>query len=119
MILVSNYQEAFSNAKIFNLELKSSDYFQEKLSQFRHWYFFPEADFFAPSKFIGYKDNSEQKYTMFLYQGADGRETDVVLRKFFKAIDKDQIPDLYHQLELFLWLYDKKPNKKAVIHIRK
>ena len=55
----------------------------ERLSDFRHWYYFRDLGLFAPSKFLGVLDTTVENY-----EGAhDGRQTTERLAQWFKAID--------------------------------
>jgi 5-methylcytosine-specific restriction protein A len=120
--LVSSYQEAYDNAVHFQNYLKSDATLQHKLSQYAHWYYFEKKGIFAPSKFIGYKDNT---YHSEAAHEGDGRETEKALAHIFrKVIPSSEQPDiyvseLYAKLAILLAKYDKKPKKNAVIHILK
>lgn len=70
---------------------------------------------FAPSKYIGYKEMSAQKYNNKDGTGADGRKTEVVLRKWFIKKDK---PELLDELRNRMLAYGK-IKKTAEIHILK
>lgn len=117
---VNSYEEALNNAATFINGLDESPTIQERLSFFKHWYYFPELDGFAPSKFIGYKNMDIQTYEVGSTEGPlDGRETEHALLKVFKKAEGDLKEKLYAKLEDFLGEYGKRPNKLTVIHIRK
>jgi hypothetical protein len=66
---------------------------------FRHWYYFPEDDAFAPSKYLGYKLATLENYKGY----GDGRDTVDVLKKYFNELDKhsEEFEHLYKKLERF------------------
>jgi len=85
---VDSYEEALNNADTFINGLDDSTAIQEKLSLFRHWYYFEELDGFAPSKFIGYKNMDIRAYEVGSTEGPlDGRETENALSKIFKTAE--------------------------------
>lgn len=96
MITVESYEKALENAKVFLKELPSSQLLQNRLSYFRHWYYFEEIDGFAPSKFIGYRGMDSRTYEAYaaLEKTTDGRKAERALRKFFNetsGFDKDRL----------------------------
>lgn len=119
---VSSYAEALDNAVRFQQYLKENETLQHKLSQYTHWYYFEKKNIFAPSKFIGYKNNTYNSETA--HQG-DGRETEKVLAHFFRKVVKSKtqpdifINELYNKLSVLLKLFGKKPKANAVIHFAK
>jgi hypothetical protein len=121
-IVITSYDQALDNALRYQDYLHSNDTLQRKLSQYTHWYYFPEQDIFAPSKFIGYKDNV---YNSESAHSGDGRETEKALAKHFRKVKlvHDQmdyfIKEFYDKLSLLLLKYNKKPKANAVIHIPK
>lgn len=121
MTLIDDINQAKDNITKFNNILKDDVNLIEILSNFRHWYYDSESDFFAPSKFIGYKDNNSEKYFGRIVSEnpvryTDGRDTQEALKKFYKQVDDDL---LFDKLESMLNLCNKKPNKRAVIYIQK
>jgi len=119
---VSSYAEALDNAVRFQKYLQENETLQHKLSQYTHWYYFEQKNIFAPSKFIGYKNNTYNSETA--HEG-DGRETEKALAHFFRKVVKSKtqpdifINELYSKLGALLKQYDKKPKANAVIHIAK
>lgn len=119
-ITISSYAEARENAMRFQEYLKHDEALQHKLSQYTHWYYFEQKGIFAPSKFIGYKNNT---YNSESAHAGDGRETEKALAPFFqKVIASDQQPDiyindLYARLAALLQKYGKRLKSGAVIHI--
>jgi 5-methylcytosine-specific restriction protein A len=120
--LVKSYPEALSNALHFQEYLKTDEMLQHKLSQYTHWYYFEDKGIFAPSKFIGYKNNTYHSESS---HPGDGRETEHALSHFFRKIvkSKDQpdiyVNELYNKLSQMLKKYGKKLKVNAVIHIRR
>lgn len=121
-IAITSYREALENAVRFQGYLKDNEKLANKLSQYTHWYYFPEKDIFAPSLFIGYKDNtynSESSHT------GDGRETEKALSKHFRKLKPRHeqqdyfINELYKKLIILLNRYHKNLKRNAVIHIPK
>ncbi len=120
--VISSLPEALENAVRFQDYLKNNGTLQQKLSQYTHWYYFEKKNIFAPSKFIGYKNNSYHSESA--HEG-DGRETEKALAPFFrKVVRSDVQPDiyvneLYTKLAALLSKYGKKLKKNAVIHLQK
>ena len=120
--VISSFAEALENAVHFQEYLKNNETLQHKLSQYTHWYFFEKKGIFAPSKFIGYRNNT---YNSESAHEGDGRETEKALSHFFRKVklSKEQpdifINELYAKLSALLKKYDKKLKTNAVIHIPK
>ena len=117
--IVTSYHEAFENAVRFHYYLKNNTSIITKLSQYTHWYYFPEKDFFAPSKFIGYKNNT---YSSESAHEGDGRVTEKALSAFFRKLKTDDqqdyfINEMYKKLTRLLNTHQKKLKRNAVIHI--
>ena len=78
MELIKSVNEALQNAERFNqLNEDSESKALERFSMFFHWYYFPDQDIFAPSKFIGYKNSTIKNYQ----GGGTGTETQRLLKK--------------------------------------
>ena len=109
--------EVVANVRQFNSDLEAKTDIVTQLSQFRHWYYVPNAGF-GPSKFIGYKNMNTAKYRR--GEDKDGRDTEVVLREWFRPLNEDssQYKKLYPQLESLLLRYGKMPRSNAIIHVR-
>jgi 5-methylcytosine-specific restriction protein A len=120
--VVTSYAEALENAVRFHYYLKNNESIIHKLSQYTHWYYFPEKEIFAPSKFIGYKDNTYNSESA--HQG-DGRETEKALARFFRKLKPRHeqqdyfINELYKKLTHLLKQHNKNLKRNAVIHIPK
>ncbi len=121
-ITVKSYPEALENAVRFQYYLKNNESIIHKLSQYTHWYYFPEKDCFAPSLFIGYKDNT---YNSESAHAGNGRETEKALARFFRKLKPRHeqqdyfINELYKKLSNILKPYSKNLKRNAVIHIPK
>jgi len=120
--LITSFAEAMENAVHFQEYLKTNETLQHKLSQYTHWYYFEKKNIFAPSKFIGYKNNTYHSESA--HEG-DGRETEKALSHFFRKVIKSKeqpdifVIELYAKLAAMLKQYKKKPKANAVIHIAK
>lgn len=117
---ISSYAEALENAMHFQEYLKQDETLQHKLSQYTHWYYFEKKGIFAPSKFIGYKNNTYHSESA---HDGDGRETEKALAPFFRKViaaphqPDIYVNDLYSRLTSLLQKYNKRLKKSAVIHI--
>jgi hypothetical protein len=80
---IESIDEAAVNAVEFNrLSVGYNCEALKRFSQFYHWYYVPNLDIFAPSKFIGYKNTTIDNY---LGTGHGG-ETQRVLSKWFRKV---------------------------------
>lgn len=93
--LITSYEQIVENAKNFNDVLYSGgrdSIAYKRFSQFSHWYYFPELDIFAPSKFIGYEGTTIDNYV-----GADegnGGVTTKTLDEFFVKAPESEFREL-------------------------
>lgn len=117
-VCVTSYEEALRNAETFLREVNDSVSVKDKLSSFKHWYYFEEIDGFAPSKFIGYKDMDMKAYEAGFNSTLDGRETERALQRLFRTAEGKQKDELLQKLEDFLGRYNKQPNAMTQIHIK-
>ena len=119
--LVETYEDVVKNAKVFCDNVNDCEELRSKLSNFQHWYYIEEIDKFAPSKFIGYQDNTVEDYIFGTSsQGyMDGRETEKQLNKWFKQTPEEVKNYYYHKLLGDLSWNSKEPNKRACVHIKK
>jgi len=118
-VFVKSYQDALENAVTFINGLDSADEIKDKLSSYRHWYYFKELDGFAPSKFIGYKQMNMKAYQAGFNAGLDGGRTEIALRPLFTIVDGPFKDELERKLAAFLNKYHKLPNAISQIHIKK
>ncbi|MFS0596653.1 HNH endonuclease [Peribacillus frigoritolerans] len=95
--LVEDIDEVKKNMIQFNNDIKENEEMRRRfLSHFRQWYYIREIDTFAPSKFIGYKKMNATRYNNKDGTGADGRKTEVELRRWFV---KKEVPLLHRELQ--------------------
>ncbi|MFW6008313.1 MAG: hypothetical protein ACOCP8_03515 [archaeon] len=88
--LVENIHEVKENIKKFNNAVKQKNkYITDKLSFFKRWYYDIDNNLFAPSKFIGYRNMTPEKYQKFSQNKLDGRETKNCLKRLSKEIKRD------------------------------
>lgn len=114
--LVTSYSEVVDNVRQFNFDLPNDHGLQSQLSQFRHWYYVEELQSFGPSKFIGYRGMTGERYRNKKGMGADGRVTLYHLQTaLHAALSEDD--KLRAELETFLGAYNKKSNALSKIHI--
>lgn len=122
-LLVNAYEEVVASARRYILELSNDEYLIRVIPNVQHWYYIKIEDkyVFAPSKFIGYLNNTGQLYYEYTGNGMDGRETERVLRNWFKPVEQGSKleEELMGKLEEFTRVYDKKVNKRAIIHVLK
>lgn len=85
MQLVKSFIQAEENAIRFSEVLtRAESKAFARLGQFFHWYYFPDKDVFAPSKFIGYVET-----TLESYEGlGTGTDTTRALKSWFHKLDK-------------------------------
>ena len=84
METVTLQSEVSENAKSFNEGLERSENLRNLLSYYRAWYYIPELDMVAPSKYIGYKHITPERFIT--EQGLDGRETEPIMSKWFDRL---------------------------------
>ena len=116
--LVDSYSQVVENVRTFNGEV---DLLVDRLSQFRLWYYVPEAGAVGPSKFIGYKEMAVEAYLGRDNRDGpsgtniDGRKTRVTLEKWFYQT-KPGTPEHEHckkQVIDLLRSYNKLPSSRA------
>lgn len=87
--LVKNLDEVRASIRQFNADLERSAEMTARLKMSRAWYYDPETDLVGPSKFIGYSGMTAEKYVHGLRQAKpDGRDTEPVLRKWFRVLER-------------------------------
>ena len=116
---IRSRDEAIKNIITFNKELPSNPEVQGRLSSVKKWYYSEELDMFAPSKFIGYKNNNMDLYLENSSKGKgsdrmDGRKTEVILEQFSDKVDCFHLRD---KLEQYLRRYNKTPNRGKGLRI--
>lgn len=111
--LVQDYQEVVNSVRSFNEGLIGGKGLEKKLSYFRAWYYIPELDAVAPSKFCGYRNMTVDEYMTGV--GTDGKVTEPLLPQWFDVLKKGT-PEAYYVEGLvkdLLAKYNKTPNRKA------
>jgi len=113
MQVVKTYKEALQNAKRFQKVLTETKSIASKgFSSFYHWYYFPEINALAPSKFIGYKNTSTLNY-----QGeGNGGITQNALEEYFDKLDKGSaiFKRRYREIETSAKALSKKVNSRVL-----
>ncbi|MFV8367159.1 HNH endonuclease [Flavobacterium sp. XS1P27] len=113
MKTVENWPDIINNLIEFTeISNKPESLAYRRFSNFFHWYYFPEQDFFAPSKFIGYKNTNLKNYK----GNGDGGTTQKALEKYFQKLPKTgtQFKDLYQNLEKFGKTLNKNISSKTL-----
>lgn len=80
------------------------------------WYYIDDLDMFGPSKFIGYKGMDAFKYVNKRGRGADGRNTERILKSELGFVSVNS-EELRSKLESFLSAYDKHPNERYAVNV--
>ena len=112
--LAPDYDNVVANVERFNKDLPDSEDLQSHLSYFRAWYYIPNLDMVGPSKFIGYKDMTADKYAH-TYTELDGRETEPHLSQWFRTTE-ERSPEyqyVFEKVRKLLSQYDKSPSRVA------
>lgn len=97
---VETWDEILHNFNEFEkLDINQTNNILKTYAQFYHWYYLPEKEIFAPSKFLGYKNRTIETYD----SSGTGGQTQIALSKFFIKIPKDseEFKNLYRELEQF------------------
>ncbi|MDT8894037.1 HNH endonuclease [Halomonas sp. I1] len=109
---VESINEAQVNAQAFSGVGKAAKTVaNENFNRFFHWYYFPELDLFAPSKFIGYKNTNLDNYK----GKGTGTETQRVLGQWFSKVEAgtESHKELSRKLTDFAESIDKTISKKT------
>jgi putative restriction endonuclease len=113
LLPISNFDEIIKNVYEFNKVYTINDSITfDRYGTFYNWYYFPEIDLFAPSKFIGYRDTLIDHY---IGEG-DGGITQKNLEHFFDEIDKDSnlFTILFNKLEVLAQSINKTISRKTL-----
>jgi hypothetical protein len=117
--LITRIEEVVQNVKQFNEDLMDMTDIISQLSQFKHWYYVPTINMFGPSKYIGYKEMTTEKYD----RGSrkTGIDTEEFLKSWFIKLpnESDRSKKMMVQVVDLLSVYDKQINKAAAIHVLK
>ena len=112
-VLIDNLDEIKANIRSFNSALDQKQKgIVEKLSQFGHWYYSKELNMFGPSKFIGYKNMSAERYVN-VYYHLTGTDTEKALEKFHS---NESDKDLQMKLRETLMKFGKEPKLGCFVH---
>ena len=87
--LVTKYEQVRQNVQTFNEVLKGQESLQANLLRFKSWYYVPELDAVAPSKFIGFADMTGDYYEANRKDGLNGGLTDPRLGRWFRGVAKN------------------------------
>ncbi|MGF1733612.1 hypothetical protein [Photobacterium kasasachensis] len=130
MKTVTSYDQAIENIRKFNEEVESYPNNNPALKtlvnnipHYRAWYCMHDVKndkyYFAPSKYIGYRDIDSKTYAEFNRDGLDGRKTESTLSAWFETISINHIlhDKLTEQLMEFCSQFGKKPNSLFRINI--
>ena len=122
--LVTTLGEAAENVRTFAEEVAREPRLQARLSHVHAWYALQQDDrtwLFGPSKFVGYRNNSAKQYllTYNLTGGADGRETERRLERWFQFVEPSSRlgKELFRQLGDFLAVWGRAPRKGTRISV--
>ena len=124
--LIDNLDQAVKNIRRYQIEMKAGSKSAKELIRrmrlVRHWYAIESNGewLFAPSKFIGYANNTADDYLNGNSRGRDGRETEKTLAQWFEIAQGVQETVLRSNLRRFLEGYGhSRENERAAIHILK
>ena len=125
--LVANRDQAIDNILRYQVELdddRHGDQLRKLMSRVRAWYSVQVSGgrwLFAPSKFVGYADNTAKAYVLNRAK-RDGRKTERVLEHWFRRIEPamDEAEVLKRSLLDLLWKHGHRgPNERARILVPK
>ncbi|HOU09303.1 MAG TPA: hypothetical protein PL044_06670 [Clostridiales bacterium] len=110
--LVESYGEVLENVRAFHKGLGAHGQLAGTLGYFRHWYYFEEFDTFAPSKFVGYRGMTSERYLADYHKliRVTGDDTVRQLKQWFYLCEGDEREQYMKKLAALLNLYGKKPN---------
>ena len=120
--LIDSRAQAIENIRRYQTELDESSELVRRMGNVRHWCAIEEHGrwLFAPSKFVGYENNTADDYLKGAGRGRDGRETEKTLKRWFETAPQDLGVELRGALSAFLEKHERLgPNRKANIHVLK
>jgi 5-methylcytosine-specific restriction protein A len=113
--LVESWEDILDNAHNFNnfsdsSNFNNSDAFN-RFGKFSNWYYFPAQGFFAPNKFIGYKNTTFESYD----GDGHGSRTKNILNNYFVQIipGSDNFNKIKTELEKFVNLHGHNVSSKT------
>jgi uncharacterized protein (DUF433 family) len=120
--LVSSAEQAAANILKFVEELPKSPDMQSRLGRVHDWYALRLAEgawAFAPSKFVGYQENTTKKYLETYRTKANGGETEQALRPLSSAVEEGSrlAVELMSALEEYLAQWGRRPRRPNQIRV--
>ena len=121
--LVGSYEEVVESTKAFNAGLIEDLRLQERLSDFKVWYYIREIDAVGPSKFIGYREmnadfylahaGKSDKRSLPKSKGLDSGATERRLKKWFRVTEPGTPEEkcVSDMVKALLGQWEKKPKK--------
>lgn len=119
---VADRVEVVANIRAFVRDVAANPDLQTRLGHVHAWYALQDAEqgwLFGPSKFVGYTNNTAENYLKTYRSGADGRETETVLARWFAPVDPESPlgRELSTALARFLGRWGRVPRRGARISI--
>ncbi len=87
--LVTSYEQVRTNVEAFHEAVKDHEGLQANLLRFKSWYYVPELDAVAPSKFIGFEAMTGEFYEANRKGSLNGGLTDPRLGRWFRETESD------------------------------
>lgn len=120
--LVSSQRHVALNIQNFAAEISKNPEMQSRLGLVHDWYALPLAGggwAFGPSKFVGYQNNTIEKYLETYRTDANGGETERALDDLSTTVDKGSrlANELMRALEEFLERWGRKPRRGSQIRV--
>jgi len=122
--LVATFGDARANIRRFAKELDRSPDLVRRIRYVHSWYADRTADgtwLFGPSLFVGYKENTAQRYIEIAQSDskARGRNTEWALRDWFTEVNQQRElgRELATALRTFLARWDRTPRSPVRIHV--
>jgi uncharacterized protein (DUF433 family) len=124
---VTDLKEVIENIENYQKAIRQNRKIQARVAMVWSWYAFKDetsaAWKFAPSKFIGYRDATAERYLTESGKDGefDGRATERVLSEWFSVPDQDSKLErqLMEKLRVFLADFGKAPGARARINVPK
>jgi predicted RNase H-like HicB family nuclease len=111
-------EEVVDAIRAWNSELPESPAMQERLGTFQHFYYAPDLDLIAPSKFIGYLGLTSRRYIQHARSDLWGGRTERVLRRWFVALPEGTPEERYvrSRVRALLSRFGKWPRSRSTMH---
>ncbi len=104
-INVDSWEEIKGNIRNFHIS-ENDTIASEELGSFAYWYYLPEEKSFAPSKFLGFKNMTMEKYD----GSGDATEAVATLDQFFNRLEFGS--DAFYRIYFVLEKWFRKSGKK-------